>query len=781
MSIQQPFDDDNSYTIPTFEELSSPPPAPVAVAPVAPAPAPAAPVEHPSPFAPRPSNVAASPTPPPVAAPEAQPVAPPTESAAIADETGTRLPSFEELMGMTAPSGPVAAPIAIEPVAEPIIVEPVVAPITVEPVAAPIIVEPDAFPTFEEPSDVFEEFEAPTAPDAPEAPFDAPVAHQATVESPAPLPIAGSRPVLLDSLPTAPEVAAALPPSRRTAPPAGVDPDLFYALQLVVEHGASDLHIIADAAPMMRVNGGLMTVPDALPWAADKVALALLSIMSEAQQLQFADALELDFAFVLSREARFRVNVYQQRGAMGAAFRLVPTEIRQLRALGIPETVSRFAALPRGLVLVTGPTGSGKSTTLAALIDLVNRTRADHVVTIEDPIEYIHDNKRAVVNQREVGSDTHSFSSALRHVLRQDPDVILIGELRDLETISVALTAAETGHLVFATLHTQSAAQTIDRIIDVFPNSQQEQVRSQLAATLQGVVSQTLVRKMRGDGRVVATEILVATPAISNLIREGKSFQIPSAMQAGRELGMHTLDQHLAELVDAGEITRKDAAAKAQDPVTFEQLVRRDAVIGVPAGELLITVTTTREFAYTARATTGKVVRGKLAALSEAAVVSRLRGMGVAPISIREAGVRTGLDREIALPGLSRGVRLKDLAIMNRQMATMIAAGLSLLRTLTVVADQTTNRKLAATLRLVLRDVETGSSFSEGLQKHPLVFPRLMIHLVKAGEVGGFLDRALESIAKNFESDVKLRATIRSAMTYPVTVLVIAFVPSSRC
>ena len=610
MSNQQPFDDDNSYTIPTLEELSAlppvPPPVPAAPPPVAAAPAspPAAPAERPSPFAPRLPQESAPSTPPTVASPAVQPPSPPAHSAAIADEVGARLPSFEELMGMTAPPEPVAAPTVVEPVAAPAVVEPVAAPAVVEPVAAPavvepvaapavvepvaaptvvepvaapIIVEPDAFPTFEETTDAFDELDAPEA-------LVEPVAYDETVEPPAPTPVHEARPALLDALPTAPEVATALPPSRRTAPPDGVDPDLFHALQLVVEHGASDLHIIAGAAPMMRVNGGLMTVPDALPWAADKVALALLSIMSEAQQLQFADTLELDFAFMLSREARFRVNVYQQRGAMGAAFRLVPTEIRQLRALGIPETVSRFAALPRGLVLVTGPTGSGKSTTLAALIDLVNRTRADHVVTIEDPIEYIHQNKRAVVNQREVGSDTRSFGAALRHVLRQDPDVILIGELRDLETISVALTAAETGHLVFATLHTQSAAQTIDRIIDVFPNSQQEQVRSQLAATLQGVVSQTLVRRMRGDGRVVATEILVGTPAISNLIREGKSYQIPSAMQAGRELGMHTLDQHLAELVDAGEITRKDAAEKAQDPITFQQLVRRDSAVGVPVG-----------------------------------------------------------------------------------------------------------------------------------------------------------------------------------------------------
>jgi len=225
---------------------------------------------------------------------------------------------------------------------------------------------------------------------------------------------------------------------------------------------------------------------------------------------------------------------------------------------------------------VTGPTGSGKSTTLAALVDLVNRTRADHIVTVEDPIdEFLHSNHRSLVNQREVGSDTHSFTAALKHVLRQDPDVILIGELRDLETISIALTAAETGHLVFATLHTQDAAQTIDRVIDVFPPHQQAQVRSQLAATLRGVVCQTLVKRAQGDGRAVATEVLVTTPAIANLIREGKTYQIPSALQAGRSLGMHTLDQHLADLVNTGQITYVAAVEKVHDAAGFDRLINR--------------------------------------------------------------------------------------------------------------------------------------------------------------------------------------------------------------
>ncbi|WP_304506150.1 type IV pilus twitching motility protein PilT [Diaminobutyricimonas sp. LJ205] len=356
---------------------------------------------------------------------------------------------------------------------------------------------------------------------------------------------------------------------------ANADQDLITALQEVLLSGASDLHVSANAAPMIRVDGGLRPIEGSEPWSRDKVATALHSIMTPAQQTAFEEHLELDFAYTISSNARFRVNIYQQRASLGAAFRLIPTEIKQLHELGIPDSVERFAKLVRGLVLVTGPTGSGKSTTLAALIDLVNRSRADHIMTVEDPIEFLHQNHKSLVNQREVGHDTHSFGAALKHVLRQDPDVILVGELRDLETISVALTAAETGHLVFATLHTQSAAQSIDRIIDVFPPHQQEQVRAQLASTLQGVVTQTLLKKSGGRGRVVATEVLVATPAINNLIREGKTYQITSSMQAGRELGMHTLDQHLADLVNSGQITPAAAYEKCQDPETLKRLIHR--------------------------------------------------------------------------------------------------------------------------------------------------------------------------------------------------------------
>ena len=361
----------------------------------------------------------------------------------------------------------------------------------------------------------------------------------------------------------------------QVAPGGGeLDRDLHYALEAVLHYGASDLHLTVGSMPMMRLDGSLRPVPNMEKWSREKLTSAMHSVMTRAQRERFEEQLELDLAYTLPGRARFRVNVYQQRDSMGAAMRLIPGEIRKLAELGLPDVVGRFATLPRGLVLVTGPTGSGKSTTLASLIDLANETRADHIMTVEDPIEFLHKHKRSLVNQREVGSDTHSFGAALKHVLRQDPDIILVGEMRDLETISVAITAAETGHLVFATLHTQSAPTTIDRIIDVFPPQQQGQIRTQLASTLQGVVCQTLVKRAQGRGRAVATEVMVTNPAIANLIREGKTYQIPTAMQAGREAGMHTMDQHLAQLVSRGEITYEAGREKAQDLDGYERLVQ---------------------------------------------------------------------------------------------------------------------------------------------------------------------------------------------------------------
>lgn len=342
-----------------------------------------------------------------------------------------------------------------------------------------------------------------------------------------------------------------------------------------LDRSCSDLHLTVGAHPTVRQHGHLTPLEDRSRMTPQTLQKVLYAIMSQKQREKFEAELELDFAYSVPGRARFRVNIYRQRDALGAAFRLIPYEIKALEDLGVPPAVSNFAMLPRGFVLVTGPTGSGKSTTLAAIVDLANRQRRDHIMTVEDPIEFLHEHKSCLINQREVGEDTHSFKNALKHVLRQDPDIILVGEMRDLETIEIALTAAETGHLVMATLHTQDAAQTIDRVIDVFPPHQQQQVRTQLAGAIQGVVCQQLVRTADGKGRVVATEILVATPAIRNLIREGKTHQIYSAMQAGAKFGMATMDQHLAELVRKGKITYDVALEKCHHVEDFNRLCGR--------------------------------------------------------------------------------------------------------------------------------------------------------------------------------------------------------------
>lgn len=354
---------------------------------------------------------------------------------------------------------------------------------------------------------------------------------------------------------------------------AGTVTGLEDALEVMLAQGASDLHIIVGAPPSLRVNGTMRPI-DCLPaWNRETAAKALGSILSSVQKAQFDRDLELDFAYT-SLGARFRVNYFKHRDSIAAVFRSVSGDMKQLDELGIPDSVAGLVRLRRGLVLVTGTAGSGKSTTLAALIDLINRTRSAHIVTIEDPVEFLHSHKKSLVSQREIGTDTHSFSAALKHVLRQDPDVILIGELRDLETISAALTAAETGHLVLASLHTQNVAQTIDRLIDVFPASQQTQIRVQLAATLKGVVCQALLPKM-GGGRVAATEVLVVTPAISHLIREGRTHQIGFSVQSGRALGMQSMDQSLADLVDQGLVSRNDAQDSAHDGEVLAQLIQR--------------------------------------------------------------------------------------------------------------------------------------------------------------------------------------------------------------
>jgi twitching motility protein PilT len=345
-------------------------------------------------------------------------------------------------------------------------------------------------------------------------------------------------------------------------------------LAMLLEQKGSDLHLTAGSPPVIRVHGELRPVQGVDPINGSDIREMIYAILTQKQRERFENDLELDCSYTLPGKSRFRMNVFLQRDSVGAVLRAIPYEIVDFDLLGLPASVKQFAELPRGLVLVTGPTGSGKSTTLASLVDIVNRNKALHIMTVEDPIEFLHSHKRAVVNQREVGEDTHSFAEALRHVLRQDPDVILVGEMRDLETISTALTAAETGHLVFATLHTQDAPQSIDRIIDVFPAHQQQQIRVQLASSLQGICTQQLLRTADGSGRAVAAEVLVATPAIRNLIREGKIYQIYSLMQAGGKFGMVTMDQNLAALVKNGSITLEMAMERCTNEEDLRRLVQ---------------------------------------------------------------------------------------------------------------------------------------------------------------------------------------------------------------
>jgi twitching motility protein PilT len=341
----------------------------------------------------------------------------------------------------------------------------------------------------------------------------------------------------------------------------------------VIERNASDLHLTAGAHPTVRVRGRLQALHDYPVMTTQQTREIIYSILSNDQRQRLETDWQLDFAYAIPGRARFRVNAYHQRGALGAAFRLIPFSIKTVDELGLPSVMHELAKRPRGFVLVTGPTGSGKSTSLAAVIDEINSTREEHIMTIEDPIEFLHGHKKCIVNQREIGSDAHSFADGLKAALRQDPDVILVGEMRDLETIHTALTAAETGHLVFATLHTQDTPQTIDRIIDVFPASQQQQVRVQLSVALQGIITQQLLPTADGAGRIAACEVLLATPAIRNLIREGKTHQIYSSLQTGASLGMQTMDAALASLVRQSKITQKIAESRSSTPEELRRLL----------------------------------------------------------------------------------------------------------------------------------------------------------------------------------------------------------------
>src|SRR5512143_424084 len=343
-------------------------------------------------------------------------------------------------------------------------------------------------------------------------------------------------------------------------------PTLQDFLRIVAEKGGTDLHISAESAPVMRVNGELRPLPFP-PLSANDTKQLCYSVLTETQKHRFEETQELDFSFGIRGLSRFRGNLFLQRGAVGGAFRTIPYSARPLAELGLPPVVAELTKVPRGLVLVTGPTGSGKSTTLAAMIDKINHERHEHIMTLEDPIEFVHQHKGCVVNQREVYADTHSFSEALRHVLRQDPDIVLVGEMRDLETVMAALTVAETGHLVLSTLHTNSAVQTINRIIDIFPEQQQPQVRAQLSLILQAVVSQQLIPRQDGRGRVLAVEVMIPNPAIRNLIRENKIHQLYSQLQVGQsKFGMQTMTQSLVDLYTRKLISYDEAMGHATEP-----------------------------------------------------------------------------------------------------------------------------------------------------------------------------------------------------------------------
>ena len=355
--------------------------------------------------------------------------------------------------------------------------------------------------------------------------------------------------------------------------------DIIHLLSFGVEQGASDCHLSAGEPAMLRVHGDLKKLDGAV-LSADEVHALIFDIMNDSQRKTFQETLECDFSFALGETARFRVNVFMQRKGEAAVFRTIPTKVLTLEELGMPPILKQLCEKEKGLILVTGPTGSGKSTTLAGMVDYLNESFEGHILTVEDPIEFVHKSKKCLVNQRELGPNTRSFANALRSALREDPDIILVGEMRDLDTIQLALTAAETGHIVFGTLHTSSAPKTVDRVIDVFPPSQQSQIRAQFAESIEAVITQTLCKK-KGGGRVPALEILTGTTAVRNLIREGKIHQIPGTMQVSQKDGMQTMDMALTSLVNRGLVTREEAQSKSMNPNLFPAAA---AAAGMVAG-----------------------------------------------------------------------------------------------------------------------------------------------------------------------------------------------------
>jgi twitching motility protein PilT len=391
---------------------------------------------------------------------------------------------------------------------------------------------------------------------------------------------------------------AAVPDEAAPAPPPPLDHEnLTFSiddlLEVVVHRRASDLHLTSGSAPAIRINGKIERLQEFGELTGDVTRQLLYRITSTEQQKELEERLNLDLSYPLPGLARFRVNIFHQRETLAAAFRIIPSKIKSLPELGMPGTIYELCERPRGLIVVTGPTGSGKSTTLAALIDRINETRAEHIITIEDPIEFVHFHKRCIVNQREIGSDALGFAEALRAALREDPDVILLGEMRDLETISTALTAAETGHLVFATVHTQDAPSAVDRIIDVFPADQQQQIRVMVASTLQGVMTQNLLPTIDGTARVPAVEILLPDDAVRNLVRQGKLEQVYTSMQTGSNKGMQTMEQALADLVLSNVVSQETALSRSSRPQHLLELIQRGRATGQTVSPLAARLRTT--------------------------------------------------------------------------------------------------------------------------------------------------------------------------------------------
>ncbi len=532
--------------------------------------------------------------------------------------------------------------------------------------------------------------------------------------------------------------------------------DFADVLLEVIDRRASDLHITAGAPPTVRIRGRLVPMDGFPVLTPNDTREIVYSILSEGQRQKFENNWQIDFAYQIPGRGRFRVNAYFQRAAVGAAFRLIPFDVVPFETLGLPTVVADFANKPRGLVLVTGPTGSGKSTTLASLIDVINATREEHIMTVEDPIEFLHHHKKCIVNQRELGSDATSFGEALKAALRQDPDVILVGEMRDLETIGTALTAAETGHLVFATLHTQDTPQTIDRIIDVFPPEQQGQVRAQLSVALQGIMTQTLLPTADGAGRVVAAEVLVPTPAVRNLIREAKTHQIYSVIQTGASHGMQTMDAALVQLVRAGKVNRQIAESRAHAPEEFRRLIgggRRR----LSGGRVAMAT-----YVFKAMDLAGVQAKGEVEADSKQAVAEQLKERGLVVVDI----AHKYRSKELNIELFSR-VNAKDLAVASRQLATMVTSGMTIMRALHVLETQTGSKMLRETVASVRHDVEAGLLLSDAMARHPKVFGPLYVAMVKAGETGGVLEECLMRVADQLEKDAALRRQVRAAMIYP--------------